>query len=263
MSNAAALKLFDNVILSVNDDPAYYNHLPLVSMAWRKFFPGVKIKLAFLTDGTDRKNFESYADEVVLYPEVPGVPSANAAKMLRWILASEQGDKISLIHDIDTIPLQSQYWIDLMKDYVPGKLLTVGADVYRGTPHDGKVPASSTTASGDVFKKLFNPKGISYYELFQSWIMNTFDEKENVMNPKTQFSDESLIRALIHKNLSPDEVIYRDRRINTYTQWIDRSDWHIEPTMLKSGQYIEANLHRSFDAGAGAADLTLLKQYIY
>ena len=263
MTNTTLPKMFDNVILSVDDNRAYYDHLPLVATAWRKFFPGVKIKLAFLSDGTDKKTFESFADEVVIFPTVPGVPTANAAKMLRWILASEQGDKVSLIHDIDTVPLQSKYWIDLMKDYVPGKLLTVGADVYRGTPHDGKVPASSTTGSGHIFKKLFNPSGVGYYELFHSWVMNTFDEKENVMNHKTMFSDESLIRALIHKNLSPGDVIYRDRRINTYTQWIDRSDWHVEPNMLKAGQYIEANLHRSFDDGSGRADLTEINNYIF
>ena len=40
---------FDTVILATNDNPKYSDFVPYTVAAWRKFFPEVKIVLAYIT----------------------------------------------------------------------------------------------------------------------------------------------------------------------------------------------------------------------
>lgn len=243
--------MFNTVILSTNENRGYYEHLPLVVAAWKHFFPSCKVKLAYITNQlSDNKLYEQFsqvADEVVMYQEVAGVHSANFAKMSRYILASDQGDDVCIIHDIDSIPLQSLYWQDLFKSFERDKLLCVGHDVYEGTPHEGKFPASSMMGTGHIFKHLVNPKGLDITSLFQQCASRrVFDDKENVTNPPSFFSDESLIRSLIEVNKVPIKKV--PRGIDTDRQWIDRSRWKMfTDSDLKYGTFVECNLPRSFD----------------
>ncbi len=261
-----------NLCLSVNENDAYLEHLELCCRAWRKFFPEWTINLAFVTDRDEDSEFinqfiRPFVDHIVIYQALPGISTGNLAKMVRYIMASTLDPNVPcMIHDIDSVPLSRKYWTQLLTDHQPGKLLAVGHDVYENEydgAHAGKFPASSMMGLGSVFNKLINPRNLSYKSLIQSWVdIHEFDHKESILNPHTIFSDESLIRALIYKNLG-DAVTRRNRNINVNAEWVCRGFWNLDEKALEYDQYIECHLPRKGDEDYSRVDITPIKNYIY
>jgi hypothetical protein len=239
---------FDKVIVSSNEDENFLHFLPIVSAAWRKFFPKVKLEVAFVTNRPSWDPLivamQEYA-RVKTFPDLSGYPSANLAKVSRFCLASNTGG-VCMIEDIDTVPLQRQYFLKRAKSREKGKLLAVGAEVLKGTEHEGKFPISTMTAESDVFKELINPKNLSFPDLLSTWKnIRIFDHKENILNSASSFSDESLMRALIYRwDKESNKVHHVDRDVDIHTDWIDRSWWTIDEDRLYDGEYITCNFLR-------------------
>jgi len=258
------------VCLSVNDNYDYYKNMPLVYKAWKSFFPNCKVAVGFIDSKNKKKHpvlkqdviefLEENSDKILVLDEIGGIPSENQGKFLRYYLASMQDfDEPCLIHDIDSLPLQSDYWTDyIFKHYRNDKLLAVGHDVYKGTEHEGKFPASNMMASAQVFKKLINPNSLSYHSvIFGLTGIRMFDDKERLDQIKQHFSDESLIRYLIIKNLKLENVNFIDRRIEIKSQWLDKTFWDYNQVKLHKKEFIECNLPRSFDYGSQIREINL------
>ena len=250
-------QVFDNIVLSSNENPKYIQFWPLVSWAWKSLF-NAKVHLAFVTN---RQDNDPYIEElrkhgnVVVYPEIDGIPSANNSKMARHYFASILGEEVCLINDVDLLPLQREYIYNVTDKFLPNSILCVGADVYKGSVDEGKFPIGYMTAKGNTFREIINPNNLQYTEWIKSFIGNrVFDHKEDISsnvdneNPET-FSDESIFRCMIHRWNKPDRVIHIERGFNPYTQRaIDRASWKNDPELLANGTYVEAHLSRPFDA---------------
>lgn len=203
---------FDIVCLSRNDDPRYAQFVPLVEHAWSRFFPEVDVAIA----------------------HTPGASPATA-KLARYRLAGMLSHSVCLIHDIDTVPLQRDYYVRLTEQRRPGHLLCVGREVYDGTPHEGKFPAGCMTGEGELFRRLL-PPGLCPAS-------RVFDDKEDPSDPSGQFSDESLIRARLSITDIPRQ--YEPREVDIYRDWVDRSWWHLlDVDRLRRGEYVECNMLR-------------------
>lgn len=238
---------FDRVVLSSTED-WFLEFWPLVSTAWRRFFPDVKVSLALVrSDVSDEDGMLSWAAEygdTHLFPLDVTVPAPNYAKLARYLLAARFPDEVCLIHDVDTCPLQRKYYINLVKPRRPHHLLCVGAEVYRGTPHEGKFPAGCVTGEGRLFGQLINPSEVPEDQAIGAWSgLRIFDAKEDPCNAPDRFSDESLMRALLSRNqdVKPHHVV---RGIDIHRDWVDRSWWSLDEEKLHRGGYIEANLLR-------------------
>tara|TARA_R100001015_G_C4633452_1_gene198425 strand:+ start:3142 stop:3948 length:807 start_codon:yes stop_codon:yes gene_type:complete len=241
--------MFDKVIVSTNEDPRFIEFLPIVSAAWKKFFPECDLHVAYVTDRNEDdpliEKMNLYAN-VHLFSPIEGIPTPNHAKVARHILASQFGDSVCMLEDIDTIPLQREYYEERTSHRKKNTVLAVGAEVLRGTPHEGKFPMSTITAEGHVFSNLLNPLNLSTEELIKSWKdLEIFDHKEAINNPPNIFSDESLIRALIYKSKDIG-VTHVDRAVDIKKDWIDRSWWFVNTERLFSGEYIACNFLRPF-----------------
>lgn len=243
--------MFDRIIVST-DDGSFKQYWPIVATAWRKFFPEKQISLAFVTNrGEDDSlvvKMREYG-EVVLFPVVVGVPTPNQAKMARHILAGHYNEEVCMIEDIDTVPLQADFVNRVTGKKEQGKLLTVGVEVYKGSPHEGKFPISNITAESKIFKEIINPDNLSLLDLYKSWVtMYMFDHKEAIVNSPDVFSDESLMRALITKwNPDRSKITDVERNANVQSDWVDRSWWTIDKNKLHSGGYFICNFLRPFD----------------
>jgi len=247
---------FDKIIVSSDDSPCFLNFWPIVCQAWKKYFE-VTPTLAFVSnrDKDDElvKRLMTFGD-VVLVPEVDGIPRANQAKVARFLVASSFNDQVCMIEDIDTIPLENSYVESRLRFREKHKILTIGKEVYEDTSHKGKFPISNITAEGFKFKELFNPRDLGHAEVIMSFAdMKTFDAKESITNLPDNFSDESLIRALIHINGLRNSVIDVRRDVDIRDQWIDRSWWRIDVEKLNRGQYISCNFLRPFKENAHLA----------
>jgi hypothetical protein len=248
--------MFDRVIVS-SDDSHFIDFWPIVCKSWEKYFPKVKISLAFVTDRIEDddliKRIKKYGD-VHLFPIVGGIPTPNLAKMARHILAGRFGQEICMIEDIDTIPLQQNFVIDRLSKREVGKLLFIGREVYKGNGTDeGKFPISNITGESFLFQKIVNPHNLSDEDLFKSWCgIKVFDHKESIDNiPDLSgwkgFSDESLWRVLLHNHgLDEEQYCFIERGVDIHKYWIDRSWWVIEQNMLVNDKYVLCNFLRPF-----------------
>jgi hypothetical protein len=238
--------MLDRVIVSC-DDSYFKEYVPIVSEAWKKFFPECDLSIAFITDRSQDdslvKRMLNYGD-VKLFKPVEGVPPANQAKISRHILASEFENQVCSIEDIDTVPLQREWYYDRLSKRKKGSVLAVGAEVFLNTPHSGKFPMSTITAEGDVFKQFINPNNLNYSDLVKSFIdLKIYDNKESINNHPNQFSDESLIRALLSR-WEEKTITHVERNVDIRNEWIDRSWWTINDEKLHNGEYVTCNFLR-------------------
>lgn len=242
--------LIDRVILSSDTNPKFIQFWPLVSWAWKRIFD-VQVHLALVAD----KTFESMAlknhGHVTWLPPVPGIPTGNQAKIARYYIASCLGDeKVTLLNDMDLIPINKDYFTALLKSRPTGALLTVGSELYTG-PEAGKFTAGCLTTEGEVWRRLVNPNRLNWRNFVESFAGTTvFDAKENILNkidhehPDT-FSDESLLRAWLHKN--PVPVSHQPRGFYPYTAGaLCRTDWQFDPAKIRDGTIKEAHLLRPY-----------------
>jgi len=239
--------MFDRIIVSTDENPMFLQFVPIVAKAWSKYFPEKKLSIAFISDRSEDDELvvrmRGYAD-VRIFNTIPGIPTANQAKISRHILAAEYKDEVCMIEDMDTIPLQREFFEDRTSTYKDG-VIVVGSEVYKGTPHEGKFPMSTMTANGSVFKDIVNPNGLSYEKLIESFIGSSrFDHKEAIEISPDIFSDESLMRVLLA--IWGGKISKVNRDANVRTDWIDRSWWNIDVNKLHSDGYITCNFLRPF-----------------
>lgn len=239
-----------NKIIVSTDDSMFVQYIPIVSAAWKKFFPEWELNIAYVTLREEKDPFVEKMrryGKVHLFQPVDGVPLANQAKVSRHILASQFEEEVCMIEDMDTIPLQRAYFENILSKRRRDHVLAVGAEVFHNTPHEGKFPMSNITAEGRVFGEFVNPNNLGYNELIKSWIgLSVIDHKEAIDSPPHVFSDESLIRALLNKWSEP-RITHVERGADIYNDWIDRSWWSIDEEKLESGAYITCNFLRPFD----------------
>jgi hypothetical protein len=187
---------------------------------------------------------QKYGD-VCTVPYIQGIPTANQAKIARFLVASKMGDDVCMIEDIDTVPLQRTFFENRLKMREPNRILAVGHEVLANTVDTGKFPISNITTEGRNFKLLFNPNDLSHEELLKSYVgMRVVDHKENIANNPSHFSDESMIRGLIHKHNLHHMVQKVERGADIHRDWVDRSWWGIDENKLKNGGYVLCNFLR-------------------
>jgi len=235
--------MFDRVVVSVDENPDFLDFVPVVSKAWKKFFPEAELAIAFVTNRQlDDPVVQAVAQhgDMFLFPHICDISSANQAKVARHVLAGMFPDEICMIEDIDTVPLQREFFEERTSHHVDGKLLAVGREVY-GTEHPDKFPISTMTAKGHVFKSIINPMGLQYQPLFKSFY--NLEEKAGINYYPAFFSDESLYRYLLRK--WPGEVVHIPRNVDIRRDWIDRSWWKIDQERLITGQYVTCNFLRN------------------
>jgi hypothetical protein len=236
----------NQIILSTNEDPNYMDFWKPVSWAYKKIFPDVTIHLAFLTDRSEDdelvKEFREYG-KVTLFKPVPDIKQFAQAKMIRFILASMQGNNVCYIDDVDLFPLKKSFITDKTDKRPQGQLLCVGGEVYH---NNGCFPVSQMTAEGYLWKRFINPNDLEYSDLIRSYRGKVmFDNRENIdidlnFDADLYFSDERLIRRL--RTVNPVPIFKQERGYTNFLEaTIDRYDWKINQEKLDNHGYENAH----------------------
>jgi len=252
---------FDKVIVSSDENPKFIRFWPIISKAWKKFFPDVILDLCYITNQKDDDLYIQYLREhgnVYLYPNITHIPQGNQGKICRLYHASQQKDLVCSIHDIDSMPLQRSYLYDLLKLRNKDSLALIGGEYYSGVDM-GKAPMVPTTSEGYNFNELFKVGNKNWYDFLEmNKGIKVFDNKEDIMgssdpirNPDNYFSDESLLRVYLRDYKKPIQWIRRDaiRKLDPFVDWIDRSyrNFTFDKDKLYSGFYTVCNMIRPFD----------------
>ncbi len=241
----------DKIILSTNEDPLYLDFWKPVARAYKKIFPEVEVHLAFLTNRPEDdplvKEFREYG-EVTLFKPFLDVPVFGQAKMIRFLLASQQGDKVCYVDDIDLFPLEREFITDKVKQRPKDHLLVVGGEVYH---NKGTYPVSQMTAEGHIWKQFINPDDKSFIELLHEWSQDPKYDAREVITLETDwakdryFSDERLIRRLLHEHSVPMFELERGYS-NILEATLDRMEWKINMDKLSEGKYVNAHMIRPY-----------------
>jgi len=256
------------IILSCDENPVYREFWEPVSWAYKKM--GYECHLAFVTKKKDDDPIVQRMREfgkVTLFKPIDDVPTGNQAKMARFILASTYGERLCYIDDIDLFPLSKKFILDkfnaINQYYDSGNcainiLLCVGGEVYH---YNGCYPISQMIAEGDTFKKFINPKNLPYDLLIRSWKDKAqFDDRENIniwphdsaKRADYYFSDERLLKRLIHENPVPKLEIqrgyddYLEATIDRATFDKDKNYWAFDRDKLKNHGYMNAHCVRPY-----------------
>jgi SAM-dependent methyltransferase len=261
-------KLPEIVLVLSSDDGFHLDFLPLVSAAWRKFFPEFKIALVVCGNHTREEYAErcqKYVDYLYAVPLHPGYSRMNTAKMARLWYACQFRGRVVTLNDMDLIPLNRWFYETRYEQYVPGKLMLMGEEVYAGIPHEkGKAPMSALTCESELLSDIVNPKGLDFYHFLiehtGKWV---FDSREDCGNKDGCFLDESLFMAMRSKWSKKDtHVVSILREYNTVNDTVDRAYWVIDPEKLAAGNYHESHMKKPLHSGMHRDDIRPLAAYI-
>lgn len=239
----------DQIILSCNEDDTYSGFWIPVAQAYKKMFPNLIIHLAFLTNREDNDEivieFRKHG-KVTLFKPVNYISEFGQAKMIRFILASEQDCDVCYIDDIDLFPLSKTFITDKTSQRPENTLLCVGGEVYHGAENSGCYPISQMTAEGYLWKRIINPSNKSYSELLEDWSKTVkYNKCENIrieldFSKGDHFSDEKLLRRLISENPVPKFELERGYD-NVLESTLDRGDWKLDLDKLNNHGYFNAH----------------------
>jgi len=236
----------NEVITSADESKTYLPFWPSMAQSWKKW--GYNTVVGFITkrDKDDPLILEMLRyGEVKVFPHIKELNIQNQAKITRLYLATQYST--SIIADIDCYLLNHEVFKQWQSEWDQDKLLAIGHNAYLNSPESGKFPMIYTTGSREIFHKIINPKNLDYEDLLKSWIgLRVIDRKEDPSKPFNKFSDESLLRALIHQNgENLVKYIQRDDFVGmTAKRRVDRANWNINNEKLQEGYYIDCCPHR-------------------
>ena len=219
------------IFISSNENPTYIQFWPLTAAAWRHL--GFEPVLALVTNRPEAQwAWMKEYGEVVRFYENSEIPSGNWAKMVRWWLYFKYEDEIGIVSDMDMLPLQRDYFVELPEEYDPDHHLLLKGTY--DTSKAGKFPGCYMTAKGKIWKEILQPEKFDGPHEFvrQFFDSQLYDHKEATNAPYNIFSEESLMRAVV---LTWDPEGERTIRLSRPGGWmhgvkstslrVDRSQW--------------------------------------
>jgi hypothetical protein len=113
----------DCVLTACNNNPMYYNFIPIFIRAWNKLYPSVDVKIVYID--TNLPDFlQEYKDNIILFEPIKNVSDAFISQYIRLlypaILNYENG---ILITDIDILPMNRTYYTKNIESFPNNKFI--------------------------------------------------------------------------------------------------------------------------------------------
>ena len=221
----------DRVIVATNSNPLYAQFWPIVARFWKDVV-GVQPTLAFIEDGP--ADLDETLGDVVRFKPIPGVSPGVQAQAMRLLLPTLFPEEGCILSDIDMIPLQKEYFTELVKDAPQDAFI-----VYRPTayaPSYKRYPMCYVAAQGKTFKEIFNEHDRPFHELINEWIGYRWGF----------CTDELVMHKLLHAWPQFEKKCIKLAHEMHPQQRIDRSDWRYDKKLLKKRWYIDSHMVRPY-----------------
>jgi hypothetical protein len=235
----------DKVIVASDFGPKFINFWPIVAQAWKIVF-GLEPELALVYRKSDFQRLEAVLPQlekfgkVHVFEGVAGAPLGNQAKLARFYVASQYPDHYVMVDDIDTIHVRADYLQAKFALRPEDKFRGLGAEVYRGTPHQRNFPAGNFSGKGYLFGDLLNSEKNSFQDYIRNFRdLGVFSKREDPFNKPSNFSDEYLISAMFARKKMEDKLDLIDRGQDIKTEWLDRSWWFTDDEIRANKESIE------------------------
>jgi hypothetical protein len=228
----------DYAIHSSDSNKLYLDFWPIVSEIWLKKFSIIPI-LVYI-DAEEKNIDETYGIVINMKP-IKGIPIHSQAQIVRFWVTSLYPEKVSIISDIDMIPLSIDYFhnsIKLLNDYNYIHLNPC-IESY------GRLPACYHVAKGNVFKEVLEID--TEWETFLRKVLNYCIDKSNFGHTKESwFADDLYSSDKVLEFNNRNRICFIKRKRGIQNRRIDRINWNYNKLLLKFNYYFDSHSIRPF-----------------
>ena len=229
----------DIAIHSSDSNPLYLDFWESVSRAWKTKL-GIEPILLYIDHDYATKQISEQYGKVIRIKPLDNIPMYVQCQTVRYWYATQLGDKVGIISDIDMYPLSNFYFNTQLENIDPDKYVHLNPcmDTY------GQVPACYHVAKGTTYSKVLGNMD------FQSYMNVALEfsryNDTNHADKMYWFVDERYSTMLINKyeDKSIFNFIHRDGGQNGHR--IDRPNWKYDTKLITDGYYYDAHSIRPF-----------------
>jgi hypothetical protein len=236
--------IIDIVLVSSNENPTYYNFYPYVKPIWEKLTNSKCILLYVGNSIPD--NLIQFKDDIVLFdnsiPQLNHIHTAFLAQNVRLLYPALFDNKNVLITDIDSIPLNSHYYLDQIKDYDNSKFINYSFDPDVFSKNEHNIPYS--LANSSVWKDIFNINNLNdIINTLQNWYSECgtylYNEKFRSKCVGFHFDQQIFFKYLENwKTKTNNLILFNLSNRNRFNpNSINKSHFNLELQKIKNGSY--------------------------
>ena len=223
------------VILASDTNPDYIQFWPVVASAWKKII-GIEPTLILVAED-DFPIDDSYGD-VIRFKPIPNISTSLQAQVIRLLGGAYYPDEISIMSDIDMLPLSKRYFKESAKHAPDDHFI-----VFRNGHDNGlRFPMCYNAAKGSVAMEVFDIKSVDdIREKIITWA------KEH----RGWSTDEIVLTRLVKKWMKETgRVTYLNHYVSSRVDrihYMEHKTWGYIPHLLRRGKYIDAHMLRPWN----------------
>jgi hypothetical protein len=146
----------DCILTACNDNPMYCDFIPIFIKTWNKLYPGVDVKIIFISDSIPEK-FKEYNNNIILYKPEYNIPTAFISQYIRLLYpALLNYTNGILITDMDMLPMNKTYYKKNIEEYSDDKFIYL-RDVCM---EYSQIAMCYNVAINKIWKEIFNINSI-------------------------------------------------------------------------------------------------------
>lgn len=238
-------------ILSCDENELYIQFWPIVARAWDLL--GIKPTL-FLISSNHNLNIDQTVGDVFFIEPVEDIPTSFQAQCIRHLGPTMFPEDISIISDIDMMPLNYQYFVSQVKNIENDKFISFSSDAYLNKPDFPCLPMCYNAALGKTFNEIFKSNIENYKSTIKKWysLGHGWTTDERVLFSSLRSWDK----------LNSNVVLLKRGWSPFAYQRIDRAYMQFNPELMLQKQYIDFHMPRPYNKNKDLIDyiFTLFKK---
>jgi hypothetical protein len=242
----------DYAIHSSDSNPYYIEYWPIVAPLWRRW--GIEPILVYIDYDYETRIIDETYGTVIRMKPIENIPIYFQCQWIRFWIPSKYPDKISILSDIDMLPISKHYFIDIPAKYNENMYLHLNANKFPEI-----LNVCYHIASGHLFKTVL--------ELDDEWINSCNTVYNSGLGIKNHGGH---LEGKI--NWSTDEAYSTQKIVEYYKKHpelfafnyrepgrrIDRVLWMYEPRLIQhNNYYYDAHCPRPYSENKQQIDLII------
>lgn len=229
----------DYVIVSSDTNEMYLDFWEVIKPMWNNLV-GIKPVLVLICDE------ESYVDDgdsiIIKIKQIDNINIPLQAQLGRIYGLKYFENKNILISDIDMIPLNKEYFTELIKDINDESIIIYSSDAYQGCE---RYPMCYISANSEIYKDIFELNNLNYEEFIDNMVDFNWgwDTDEKYITKQINDSKYNLVKL----NRGWSRGIAENR--------VDRVKWEYNVLDLIKGKYIDSHSLRPYKNYKNEIDL--------
>lgn len=198
----------DCVLTAVNENPMYFDFIPIFIKTWNKLYPTVDIKIVLISEKIP-DNIQHYEKNIILFKPIKNISTSFTSQFIRLLYPSLLNYKNGImITDIDDIPMNRTYFTQNIKNISDDKWINL-----RDWRTYDEICMCWHVATNKIWKEVF---GINNVEDIKETLINVNNSINYVEGPGQ--SGWSTDQKILYK-----KVMEWNQKTNNYVYLMDKN----------------------------------------